>query len=34
MCLKMKVLKDLKCSKERVAVLCCANMKGEKSETF
>jgi hypothetical protein len=29
-CLKIKVLKLFKSSKERVEALCCANMKGEK----
>jgi hypothetical protein len=28
----MKVLKGFKSSKERVTVLCCANMKGEKRD--
>jgi hypothetical protein len=31
-CLKMKVLKGFKSSKERVTVLCCANIKGEKRD--
>jgi hypothetical protein len=31
-CLKMKVLKGFKSSKERVTVLCCANIKSEKRD--